>query len=592
MTAVRHSARSGVALLATLAAGISFAAAPQAGSARAAQALQQLLERERQYELSLDPIRSSAAGERAWNDRWPDFSLAAFQRREEHARTVLAQLDALDANALSAADRLDYDLFREQREVELEELELRWYLVPIRHNVGIHALGNLPQRLRFKTSQDYADWLQRLRSYSAYVDQTIALMREGMRTGIVFPRDAMQRVPGIIERQLLDDPTAHTFYEPFLRIPDTIRDAAALRAQGQQAIAGGVLPALRRLRAFFIDEYIPACPVELGVWRMPQGERIYAHFIRRNTTLRTDPAVIHQRGLDEVKRIRGRMEAAIARSGFKGSFAEFTEHLRTDPQFYYTSSDELLTAYRALAKRVDPLLVKVFRTLPRMPYGIEPAAGAAADDSVAGAYAQGTADGERAGGVVVNVSNPRIRPKYEMLNLIMHEGVPGHHIQRALAMELGDVPEFRRSLRSPVFSEGWALYAESLGYDMGLFDDPYAEFGALSFEMWRAIRLVVDTGIHWGRWDRERAVAYFRENSARPVADILQEVDRYAEIPAQALAYKTGEMKIKELRARATAALGPAFDLREFHKVVLEQGTIPLGPLERHVDAWIAKHSY
>jgi uncharacterized protein (DUF885 family) len=407
---------------------------------------------------------------------------------------------------------------------------------------------------------------------------------------MVFPREAMARVPAMVRRHLVSDPAQSGFFKPFLRYPDTIAsaDRPRLDAAAKEAIASGVVPAYRRFLEFFTREYLPAAPAAVGVWNMPDGERIYRHFIRRNTTLDLTAEEIHRRGLSEVARIRREMEAAMRRTGFEGTFAEFTAFLRSDPRFYFKTSDELLGAYRALAKRIDPLLVKVIRTLPRMPYGVEPVPAAVAGDTVAGFYGRGTADGTRAGTLFINVSNPETRPKYEMLTLALHEGVPGHHIQRALSMELRDVPDFRRDERSPVFSEGWALYAESLGRDMGLFDDPYAEFGALSGEMWRAVRLVVDTGIHWGRWDRERAVAYFRDNTARPESDIQQEIDRYSEIPGQALAYKTGEMKIKELRARAQAALGPRFDLREFHDVVLELGTVPLGPLERHIDEWIA----
>ena len=552
--------------------------------------LDELFARERAYQLQLDPVRTSSAGDRRWNDRWPDLSLEAMAAQQAHTREVLARLQGIDPGRLSPADRLNYDLFRDQRRLELEESEIRWYLLPVRHNIGIHVADQVAGGLPFQTVKDYEDWIARMRSFPVYMDQTIALMREGVRAHMVFPRDTMERVPRLVDAQIVDDPARSGFYKPFLRFPESIgaADRDRLGGQAREAIASAVVPSYRRLRELFAGEYLPAAPRAIGVWSMPEGERIYAHFVRKNTTTSMSPKEVHERGLAEVARLHGEMQAAMARTGFKGSFAEFTTFLRTDPRFYFESSDELLAAYRVMAKRIDPLLVKVFRKLPRRPYGVEPVPAAIAGDTVAGYYSRGTPDGTRAGTLFVNVSRPETRPRYEMLTLALHEGVPGHHIQRALAMELEDVPDFRRDERSPVFSEGWALYAESLGRDMGLFDDPYAELGALSGEMWRAVRLVVDTGIHWGRWDRDRAAAYFRDNTARPESDILQEIDRYSEIPGQALAYKTGEMKIKELRARASAALGPAFDLREFHEVVLELGTVPLGPLERHVDEWIA----
>jgi uncharacterized protein (DUF885 family) len=357
-----------------------------------------LFAEERVHELQRDPVRSSNNGDWRWNDRWPDVSLAAIAAEKEHLHRVIARLDAVNQSELSAADQLNYSLFRMQRDQELEEHELRWYLLPVRHNVGIHLADQVANSLPFQTLKDYDDWLSRVRSFPVYMDQAIALMREG---------------------------------------------------------------------------------------------------------------------------IRARMSAVAV-------------------------------------------------------------------DTVAGYYGRGTPDGTRAGTLFVNVSKPETRPKYEMLTLALHEGVPGHHIQRSIAMELMDVPALRIDERFPVFSEGWALYAESLADDMGLTSDPYAKFGRLSGEMWRAVRLVVDTGIHWAHWDRQRAIDYFKEQTARPESDIEQEIDRYSEILGQALAYKTGEMKIKELRARADAALGPRFSLREFNSVVLELGTVPLGPLERHVDAWIA----
>ena len=558
---------------------------------QATKALQALFDAEWDYTMEQNPTWASQLGDRRWNDRWEDTSLAAIEQRHGHASDVLARLKKIDRRKLSPKDQLNYDLFQKHYETATEEHAYHWYLAPLNQREGIQTADELADALRFETVKDYEDWIARLRSFPVYLDQTIALMREGIRERIVQPKIVMQRVPRQIDNQIVAAPEKSPFYKPFQNFAAPVPDAdrKRLARAASEAIAADVIPAYRRLKDFFVGEYLPACFEQVGAWQLPNGDAMYAFFARKYTTTRLSPPQIHEIGLREVKRIRDEMQAVMDQVVFKGTRQEFFKFLRADSQFYYQSPEELLTAYRALTRWIDPNLVKIFRTLPRMPYGVEPIPDKIAPDTTTAYYRQPAADGSRAGTYFVNLYKPETRPKWEMMALSLHESVPGHHLQIALAYEQGELPKFRRFGEYTAFVEGWGLYAESLGEDMGLYDDPYSKFGQLTYEMWRAVRLVVDTGMHAMRWDRQKAIDFFLDNAAKSELDVVNEVDRYIAWPGQALAYKIGELKIKELRARAKQALGDKFDLREFHDVVLKHGAVPLDILERNVEEWVGR---
>jgi uncharacterized protein (DUF885 family) len=549
----------------------------------------EFFESEWNYDMEQSPARASSMGDRRWNDRWGDQSLEAIHKREEHAVAALERLKKFDRAQLSTADQLNYDLFKKDLEQDIEGTKFRSYLMPINQRGGIQTLDELGDRLRFDTVKDFDDWVARLRAFPTLMDQTIALMKEGARTHVMWPKIVLNRVPAQIDKQLVEKPEESPFFKPFKKFPDAISgaDRERLTKAGLETIASGVLPSFQKLKKYFVEEYLPAAFDEVGLWKMPQGAEYYAYLARRHTTTDLTPQQIHEKGLSEVARIKSEMETIMTEVGFRGTMPEFFTKLRTDPQFFYKTPEELLEAYRALAKQIDPNLVKVFKTLPRTPYGVTPIPDKIAPDTTTAYYNQPAADGSRAGTYFVNLYKPETRPKWEMMALSLHESVPGHHLQIALAQELGDIPKFRRYGFYTAFVEGWGLYSESLGQEMGMYDDPYSKFGQLTYEMWRGVRLVVDTGMHSMKWDRQKAIDYFMANAPKAENDIVNEIDRYISMPGQALAYKIGELKIKELRERARREIGEGFDVREFHDAVLLSGAVPLDVLEQNVNRWI-----
>jgi uncharacterized protein (DUF885 family) len=557
----------------------------------ATKALHALFAAEWDYQMEQYPTWASTLGDRRWNDRWSDNRLDAIARRHEHDRQVLLKLAQIDRAALSAADRLNYDLFKKEYQDSVDGFQYRRYLLPLNQLDGVHTANQLADALRFATLKDYEDWLARLKRLPARIKQTIALMRQGVKEGTVYPKVVLQRVPAQIDHQIVSDAKASPLYKPFTRFPESIAesDRARLGQVAQAIIAAQVVPGYRQLKEFFVKDYLPAALDHVGVWQLPNGAAMYAQAVRDHTTTNLSPTEIHELGLSEVRRIRAEMQRLIDKIGFKGSFAEFAAFLRREPKFYFQSENELLEAYRALSRRIEPALVKVFRTLPRMPYGIEPLPANIAPDSPAAFYRGPAADGSRAGTFLVNTYKPAIRPKYEMMALSLHEAVPGHHLQITLAMEQKELPNFRRYGGYTAYVEGWALYAESLGDEMGLYDDPYSKFGQLMYEIWRASRLVVDTGMHSLRWDRQKAIDFMVENTVKQELEIAAEVDRYIVWPGQALAYKVGQLKISELRRKAKLALGDKFDIRDFHDELLKDGPLPLDQLETKMNGWIEK---
>ncbi|WP_133501555.1 DUF885 domain-containing protein [Cognatilysobacter terrigena] len=577
--------------LSTLLPAVSFAAStPTPVIANAATtALHTFFDEEWERGLREYPENATANGDTRFNDRWTDQSLDAIHKREAEDRDALARLKAIDRSALSEADRLNYDVYLWDLQRTVERQRFNEWQRPLTQRGGVQTADEIVELMEFRTVKDYEDWLKRLEALPTVLTQTEALMREGVKAGNTPSHVLMERVPAQIRAQLVDDVTKSRFYQPFLKFPDAVPEAdrARLRTRASELISQRVIPAYREFATFFDTEYLPKTRTSIAAVDLPDGKAYYDFLAGYFTTTDLTADQIHAIGLKEVARIRGEMEKVKAEVGFKGTMQEFFEYLRTDPKFFKKTPDELFEAYQAVAKRIDPELVKVFRTIPRLPYGVRPIPAASAPDTTTAYYQPGASDGSRAGYYYVNLYKPETRPTWEMVPLSLHEAVPGHHFQFARGLEMQEAPMFRRTAYFVAYGEGWGLYAERLGYDMGLYDDPYDRMGQLAYDMWRAVRLVVDTGMHAKGWSRDRAIQYFMDNSPKTRQDVVNEIDRYISWPGQALGYKIGQMKISELREKAARELGDRFDLRDYDDAVLETGSVPLSVLEKHIDEWI-----
>lgn len=543
------------------------------------------------YDLSQDPFAAGREGDMEAAAKLPSVTPEAEAARAEAYADFLEHLKAIDPDALPDEEWLNYALmeWKLQRRVDMAGFdEAR---IPFVNDSGFHTmLSGAARQMRLNTPEEAEAWIARLNDYPRYMDENIANLERAIETGWTQPRMIAERVLENAEAQVPDEASESAFYLPLTKMPSTIPAARQeeLKQSAVLAINESVRPATLHLVEFLKDEYLPASRESLGARDMPGSEDYYPALVRYFTTTDMTPEEIHQIGLDEVARIRGEMDAVIAETGFDGTFAEFLHYLRTDPQFYAETPKELLEVASYYAKKADDQLPAFFKTLPRNSYGVRPVPDDIAPNYTTGRYWGGDYENGVAGGYMVNTYNLKQRPLYNIPALTMHEAAPGHHIQISLGQELEGLPEFRKDLYPTAFGEGWGLYSEKLAEEMGIYETPYEEFGRLSYEMWRACRLVVDTGIHWYGWSREQAEACFLENSALSEHNIRTEVDRYISWPGQALAYKIGELKIWELRHRAEDALGENFNIREFHDAVLAEGGLPLSLLEEKIDRWIA----
>lgn len=552
------------------------------------------------------PEMATAVGFPGQNRRWTDESPAGFDARVEHLRESLASLQQFKRESLPASEQLNFDLYQELLETAVEGLPYgddpmpfrgvtpanRW--MPVNQMGGVQqsaaeALATMPH----EKLSEYEDIVARLEALPAAVEQTLGNLQQGQKRGYTPPKITMRDVPKQIVDLIPVDPMKSALLEPFTEFSPglSVAERGRLTDRAKQIYSSSIAPAFQKLNEYLISNYIPVCREDIAAIALPDGKAAYAFHVRWQTTTQLTPQEIHEIGLAEVERIRAEMDKVIQSSGFPGSFHEFTEFLRTAPQFYYGKPDDLVNGYRIIAKKIDPELAHEFGKLPRLPYGVTPIPAFKAPSQTTAYYQPGASPAGRPGTYFVNTYNLQARPKWEMEALSLHESVPGHHLQISLAQEMENVPEFRRHIGYSAFVEGWALYGESLGEDLGMYKDPYSKFGQLSYEMWRSVRLVVDTGMHSKGWTRKQAIDYFRENTGKTDQDITVEVNRYIVWPGQALAYKLGQLKIRELRTRAEKTLGPRFDIRVFHDAILEEGSVPLDILEAHMNAWLAKQT-
>lgn len=557
-------------------------------------ALHALFAKEWEFRLRENPLFATSVGRMEWNGKLPEFGLGAAKRSYDFYKALSANLDEIPADKLGNADRISFDVFRAELQRNLDLYEAGGYLMPVNSDSAFHSdFPRLVEEVPLASAKDYENLIARLNAWPRAVDEMMERMREGLKRGFTPPAVTMVGFERTAAAHIVDAPEKSVFDVPFRRFPVGVPQSARerLQTEGRRAILQAIVPGYRKLYEFFTTEYLPGCRQTLGAYDLPNGRDFYAREVRYFTTLPAGPEEIHQTGLREVARIRKEMEDLIRKTGFHGSFAAFLKFLRTDRRFYAKTPEELLRRAAWIAKRMDGQLPAFFGRLPRQPYTVEPVPDAIAPKYTSGRYVPAPYGGTKPGIYWVNTYALETRPLYTQEALTLHEAVPGHHLQIALAAEAEGLPPFRRFAYFSAFGEGWGLYSEFLGKEAGFYTDPYSEFGRLTYEMWRACRLVVDTGVHAKGWTRQRVIDYLAANTALPLHECTTETDRYISWPGQALAYKLGEITIRELRTKAEKELGARFEIRAFHDALLENGAIPLTTLRRVVDGYIANRS-
>ena len=554
--------------------------------------LHDLFKRTWEYRLKESPLFATAVGRHEYNDRLEEVTAADQERRAKAARGFLDELAGIDRSQLSGEDLVSADMFQRQLEDWIRDHELGAWQMPFNADSGFHSdFAQLASDMPMATVKDYENYIARLRAWPRHMDQQIELMRTGLKRGMTVPGATLEGYDRTISSHVVDAAEKSVFWKPFESFPSTVPESERerLRKAGREAVMSGAVAGYKAFLDFYQAEYQPGARKTIAASELPDGPAFYAHQVRQFTTLDLSADEIHRIGLAEVERIDKEMREVIRQTGFKGDFAAFLDFLRKDPRFYAKTPEQLLKEAAWIAKKADGKLPALFGKLPRVPYTVQPVPEHLAPKYTSGRYV-GSPEGSTQPGIYwVNTYKPEVRPLYNLEALTLHEAVPGHHLQISLSKELGDLPEFRRFNYLSAFGEGWGLYSEWLGIEAGFYTDPYSNFGRLTYEMWRACRLVVDTGMHAKGWTRQQAIDYLASHTALPLHEVETEIDRYISWPGQALAYKMGELKIKELRKRAEKELGTSFDVRAFHDVVLGSGSIPLTVLETNVDRWIGE---
>jgi uncharacterized protein (DUF885 family) len=559
-----------------------------------AEALHALFDEHFERSLELSPVSATSIGDDRYNDKYansigPEHREISRSLDEEFLQRILA----IKRDGLSQQDELSYDIFKLNREISLAGKQFPSYLAPMNQfrsaTSSFVNLGSGTGLHPFKTVENYDDFLGRIDGFVVYVDQAIDNMKEGIRQDVTQPRILMAKYVPQLESQLVDSVEESGFYAPILNMPDgfSAADKERLTSAYKDAIANKILPTFERLNNFMGDEYLSASRESVGLFDLPGGDAWYAHKVRAITTTDYTPEKIHEIGLGEVERIHGEMRGVMEAVGFEGSLGEFFEYVYSDPQFFFDEPEQLIQAYRDMSAHIESIAPDLFRLFPNTPFEVRRVEPFREASSSKGSYQSGSPDGSRPGIFYANAYNVGVRPKWDMTSLFLHEAIPGHHFQISLSRESEGLPKFRRFGGSTAYTEGWGLYSEYLGREMGLYEDPMDLFGSLNAELWRSIRLVVDTGIHAKGWTRQQVLDFMYANSAVSETRAVSEAERFMAIPGQALAYKIGQLKILEIRRNAEERLGDAFDIREFHAQLLKDGSMPLAMLEAKMNSWV-----